>query len=51
MVSWVQEQLATLEAVIDPNMLLVSLREQSLFPEVDDLQDPLGEPPERGLWY
>ena len=45
MTSWVQEQLAVLQAILDPEKMTTNIGEQNLFSEVDHLDDPLGEPP------
>jgi len=50
MLEWARRQLSELEAVIDPVAVAQHLRERKLFPAVDDLHDPLGEPPARRPW-
>lgn len=50
MTLWVQEQLDALETILDPDQLTTDLRKRKLFPETDDLHDPLGEPPEPRFW-
>jgi hypothetical protein len=47
MVDWVKAKLAGLEEFLDPSTLSQLLHTRNLFPEVDDLVDPLGEPPPR----
>ena len=47
MVDWVKAELAGLEEFLDPSKLSRLLHTRNLFPEVDDLVDPLGEPPPR----
>jgi hypothetical protein len=51
MVQWANGQLAALEVFIDPANLAEALRVQNLFPEIDNLHDPLGEPPPKKRWY
>lgn len=51
MVEWARNQLKQLEAILDPVKLADSLRAQKLFPEVDELNDPLGEPPAERRWW
>lgn len=51
MADWARAQLEALEAALDPVMLAAVLYARKLFPEVDELHDPLGEPPpERSRW-
>jgi hypothetical protein len=51
MFEWVLERLAALEAVLDPINLAEELRVRKLFPESDELHDPLGDPPpEKRYW-
>lgn len=50
MLEWARQQLAELEAAADPVGLARLLRERELFPEFDQLSDPLGEPPARQPW-
>lgn len=50
MLEWARRQLAALEAVGDPVRLSKVLHERNLFPEVDELHDPHGEPPARQPW-
>jgi hypothetical protein len=47
MVDWVKAELVELEEFLDPSKLSRLLHARNLFPEVDDLVDPLGEPPPR----
>jgi hypothetical protein len=42
MVDWVKVELVGLEELLDPSRLSQLLRTRNLFPEVDDLADPLG---------
>lgn len=47
MVGWAKTRLAELEEFLDPSKLSQHIRTRDLFPEVDNLADPLGEPPPR----
>jgi hypothetical protein len=47
MVTWVKAELVEIEEFLDPTKLSRLLQTRNLFPEVDDLADPLGEPPPR----
>lgn len=51
MMDWARAQLATLEASLDPIRLTEELSTRKLFPEFDELNDPLGEPPPERRWY
>ena len=51
MTSWATRQLEELEGFLDPARLSADIRTSNLFPEMDDLHDPLGEPPEVRSWY
>jgi len=51
MVGWARDRLATLEAILDPGKLSEELRTRKLFPEPDELHDPLGEPPPEQRWW
>jgi hypothetical protein len=46
MLHWVKERLADIEAQITLKTAITGPDGKSLFPAVDDLHDPLGEPPE-----
>jgi hypothetical protein len=50
MLTWAKGQLATLESILNPAHLAAHLRSQRLFPDIDDLDDPLGEPPAERIW-
>ncbi len=50
MMGWARDRLSSLEAIIDPGKVATELRERKLFPEVDELHDPLGDPPESRWW-
>jgi len=43
LVAWARARLSTLEATTDPHNLNEDLKAKKLFPETDDLADPLGE--------
>jgi hypothetical protein len=45
MLAWARARLATLEATVDPQNLNDDLNSKKLFPEMDDLADPLGSRP------
>jgi hypothetical protein len=47
MVDWVKAELLGLEEFLNPSRLSQLLQTRNLFPKVDDLFDPLGEPPPR----
>jgi hypothetical protein len=51
MIDWAREQLTLLDVVLDPIRLADDLRAQKLFPETDELHDPLGEPPPERRWW
>jgi hypothetical protein len=50
MLRWARAQLAALEAVLDPIQLSEVLCARELFPQVDELDDPLGDPPPEQPW-
>ncbi|TPN39363.1 hypothetical protein FKO01_04175 [Mesorhizobium sp. B2-3-3] len=45
MIAWAEHRLAHLEAQNQLEVLTSNLQEQNLFPELDDLHDPEGDPP------
>jgi hypothetical protein len=51
MIQWADDELAALEAFIDSGNLISYLRANNLFPQIDDLHDPFGEPPPEKRWY
>ena len=51
MTGWVRIELAKLETILDPVQLAQELRERELFPSVDQLHDPLGEPLDEPRWW
>jgi hypothetical protein len=50
MVDWARARLSGMEGFLDPPELSRLLHTRNLFPEVDDLVDPLGEPPPPRPW-
>lgn len=46
MIAWTTRRLETLEIAVAPESIEEHLHEEALFPIVDDLYDPEGEPPE-----
>jgi hypothetical protein len=51
LVAWAKDRLAALEATVDPGHIDQELESRKLFPEVDELHDPEGEPPEPQRWW
>lgn len=51
MLDWVRAKLADLERSLTFGRLDEFLRENELFPETDNLHDPLGDPPPRTGWW
>ena len=48
---WIQNHLADIEAKLTVTGLQSEIQSQQLFPEIDALEDPLGEPPAvTGRW-
>jgi hypothetical protein len=50
MVGWATAQIKDLELFLSPERISATLQERDLFPEVDPLNDPLGEPPRHRIW-
>lgn len=50
MLDWAKAELNGLEDDLRPEQLGDLLRERGLFPVIDTLADPLGEPPARRSW-
>jgi hypothetical protein len=50
MIGWAAVQLKDLERFLSPERISSTLKERELFPEVDPLNDPLGEPPRHRGW-
>ena len=46
-IAWAQAKLALLDAAVSHQTISDTVRSQELFPSVDKLHDPLGEPPRR----
>lgn len=51
LVAWARARLSTLEATTDPHNLDEDLKSKKLFPETDELVDPLGEPPDETSYW
>ncbi len=51
LVAWVKQRVSNLEATLDPSHIDDDLKAKKLFPEVDDLADPLGEPPSEPRYW
>jgi hypothetical protein len=51
LINWTRQRLVRLETVIDPLHIDQDLKEKGLFPEIDELHDPDGDPPDEPyLW-
>lgn len=50
MLRWASDELRALDMVSEPVQLAATLRRKDLFPEVDKLTDPLGDPPPLRPW-
>jgi hypothetical protein len=50
MIEWAAAQLNDLERFLSPERISATLQERDLFPKVDPLNDPLGEPPGHRIW-
>lgn len=50
MVGWVAAQIDDLERFLGPESVCATLQECALFPDVDPLDDPKGEPPGHRIW-
>jgi hypothetical protein len=50
MVEWATAQIKDHELFLSPERISATLQERDLFPEVDSLNDPLGEPPRHRVW-
>ena len=51
MIEWAHSELSTLETRLKPIIFAKELDTRKLFPEVDELVDPLGEPPPARSWF
>jgi hypothetical protein len=49
-VSWTRAELLNLENSMRPSSIAEALRPSNLFPEHDELHDPLGDPPPQRPW-
>jgi hypothetical protein len=49
-VSWTRAELRNLENSIRPSRITEALGQSNLFPEHDELHDPLGDPPPQRHW-
>jgi hypothetical protein len=47
---WSRAELANLENSLRPSSISEALRQSNLFPENDELHDPLGDPPPQRPW-
>jgi hypothetical protein len=50
MIEWARTELSALETSLKPSTFAEELSARKLFPEVDELVDPLGEPPAERQW-
>jgi hypothetical protein len=50
LLNWTRAELQNLENSIHPSNIAEALRHSNLFPETDDLHDPLGDPPPQRPW-
>jgi hypothetical protein len=50
LIKWAKETLSDMERFLLPTELTKLLETRDLFPDVDDLADPLGEPPPLRPW-
>jgi hypothetical protein len=50
MIEWAGGQLEELEGALKPERITETIRAQDLFPEIDPLNDPKGEPPRHRIW-
>jgi hypothetical protein len=46
-IAWAQDKLAVLDAAVSHRTICNIVQSQELFPTIDKLHDPLGEPPRR----
>ena len=51
MIHWARARLASLEEATTVNAAAVRFEGKALFPEVDDLHDPMGDPPSPGYGW
>jgi hypothetical protein len=50
LLTWTRTGLLNLEKGIHPSSIADALRQLNLFPEHDELHDPLGDPPQQRPW-
>lgn len=50
MIAWATSQIDDLERILSSERIAATLIERELFPEVDPLNDPKGEPPSHRIW-
>jgi hypothetical protein len=50
LLNWTRAELLNLENSIHPSSIVEALRQSNLFPEHDELDDPLGDPPPQRPW-
>jgi hypothetical protein len=50
LLNWTRAELLNLENGIHPSSIVEALRQSNLFPEHDELDDPLGDPPPQRPW-
>jgi hypothetical protein len=50
LLNWTRAELLNLENSIHPSSIAEALRQSNLFPEHDELSDPLGDPPPQRPW-
>jgi hypothetical protein len=50
LLTWTRAELMNLENSIHPSSIADALRQSNLFPEHDELHDPLGDPPPQRPW-
>ena len=51
LIAWATARLETLRQRLEPDQITAALDAEKLFPEPDELHDPLGEPDEPQGWY
>jgi hypothetical protein len=50
LLNWTRAELLNLENSIHPSSIVEALQQSNLFPEHDELDDPLGDPPPQRPW-
>jgi hypothetical protein len=51
LINWARQRLAKLETMVDPVHIDHDLKEKGLFPEIDKLHDPEGDPPDEPYFW